>query len=123
NNPEDTRNLTVPGSLRFVNVTGLKANMPYTVILYGVIQGYRTKPLSVNTTTGTLSNSFIAFHAPSFLCREGFIYLLYLLCTCSGLQPLSFSYALGVYLLPHSALLPSQVKHILPWIVPCHCHF
>ncbi|XP_050782844.1 tenascin isoform X1 [Gopherus flavomarginatus] len=51
NNPEDTRNLTVPGSLRFVNVTGLKANMPYTVILYGVIQGYRTKPLSVNTTT------------------------------------------------------------------------
>ncbi|XP_044848910.1 tenascin isoform X2 [Mauremys mutica] len=51
NNPEDARNLTVPGSLRFVNVTGLKANMPYTVILYGVIQGYRTKPLSVNTTT------------------------------------------------------------------------
>ncbi|XP_039362412.1 tenascin isoform X2 [Mauremys reevesii] len=51
NNPEDARSLTVPGSLRFVNVTGLKANMPYTVILYGVIQGYRTKPLSVNTTT------------------------------------------------------------------------
>ncbi|XP_027675470.2 tenascin isoform X8 [Chelonia mydas] len=51
NNPEEARNLTVPGSLRFVNVTGLKANMPYTVTLYGVIQGYRTKPLSVNTTT------------------------------------------------------------------------
>ncbi|XP_026513103.1 tenascin isoform X5 [Terrapene carolina triunguis] len=50
-NPEEARNLTVPGSLRFVNVTGLKANMPYTVTLYGVIQGYRTKPLSVNTTT------------------------------------------------------------------------
>ncbi|XP_074976653.1 tenascin isoform X4 [Caretta caretta] len=51
NNPEEAQNLTVPGSLRFVNVTGLKANMPYTVTLYGVIQGYRTKPLSVNTTT------------------------------------------------------------------------
>ncbi|KAM9116891.1 tenascin isoform 1-T2 [Pangshura tecta] len=51
NNPEDAQNLSVPGSLRFVNVTGLKANMPYTVTLYGVIQGYRTKPLSVNTTT------------------------------------------------------------------------
>ncbi|TFK08332.1 coiled-coil domain-containing protein 70 [Platysternon megacephalum] len=51
NGPEEARNLTVPGSLRFVNVTGLKANMPYTVTLYGVIQGYRTKPLSVNTTT------------------------------------------------------------------------
>ncbi|XP_053863112.1 tenascin isoform X5 [Malaclemys terrapin pileata] len=51
NNPEETWNLTVPGSLRFVTVTGLKANMPYTVTLYGVIQGYRTKPLSVNTTT------------------------------------------------------------------------
>ncbi|XP_043355025.1 tenascin isoform X9 [Dermochelys coriacea] len=51
NNPEEARNLTVSGSLRFVNVTGLKANMPYTVTLYGVIQGYRTKPLSVNTTT------------------------------------------------------------------------
>ncbi|XP_034649379.1 tenascin isoform X1 [Trachemys scripta elegans] len=51
NNTEETWNLTVPGSLRFVTVTGLKANMPYTVTLYGVIQGYRTKPLSVNTTT------------------------------------------------------------------------
>ncbi|XP_065428697.1 tenascin isoform X11 [Chrysemys picta bellii] len=51
NNPEETWNLTVTGSLRFVTVTGLKANMPYTVTLYGVIQGYRTKPLSVNTTT------------------------------------------------------------------------
>ncbi|KAG6933917.1 tenascin C [Chelydra serpentina] len=51
NNPEEAQNLTVPGSLRFVNVTDLKANMPYMVTLYGVIQGYRTKPLSVNTTT------------------------------------------------------------------------
>ncbi|XP_074871917.1 tenascin isoform X7 [Carettochelys insculpta] len=50
-NPEEARNLTVPGTLHFVNVTGLKAHMPYTVILYGVIRGYKTKPLSVNTTT------------------------------------------------------------------------
>ncbi|XP_067398259.1 tenascin [Emydura macquarii macquarii] len=51
NNPEDAWNLTVPNGLRFVDVTGLKANIPYTVTLYGVIQGYRTKPLSVKTTT------------------------------------------------------------------------
>nr|XP_014436144.1 tenascin [Pelodiscus sinensis] len=51
NNPEEVRNLTVPGRLRFVNVTGLKAHMPYNITLYGVIQGYRTKPLSLSTTT------------------------------------------------------------------------
>uniref|UniRef100_A0A8B9LYN4 Tenascin n=1 Tax=Accipiter nisus TaxID=211598 RepID=A0A8B9LYN4_9AVES len=51
-NPEETRNITVPGGLRFVNVTGLKANTPYNITLRGVIQGYRTKPLSVETMTG-----------------------------------------------------------------------
>lgn len=51
-NPEETRNITVPGGLRFVNVTGLKANTPYNITLRGVIQGYRTKPLSVDTMTG-----------------------------------------------------------------------
>ncbi|XP_074968380.1 tenascin isoform X3 [Phalacrocorax aristotelis] len=51
-NPEETWNITVPGGLRFVNVTGLKANTPYNITLYGVIQGYRTKPLSVETVTG-----------------------------------------------------------------------
>ncbi|XP_050763673.1 tenascin isoform X2 [Gymnogyps californianus] len=50
--PEETRNITVPGGLRFVNVTGLKANTSYNVTLHGVIQGYRTKPLSVETMTG-----------------------------------------------------------------------
>uniref|UniRef100_A0A8C0BKI7 Tenascin n=1 Tax=Buteo japonicus TaxID=224669 RepID=A0A8C0BKI7_9AVES len=50
-NPEETRNITVPGGLRFVNVTGLKANTPYSITLRGVIQGYRTKPLSVETMT------------------------------------------------------------------------
>uniref|UniRef100_A0A8C8ABE3 Tenascin n=1 Tax=Otus sunia TaxID=257818 RepID=A0A8C8ABE3_9STRI len=51
-NPEETRNITVPGGLRFVSVTGLKANTPYIITLRGVIQGYRTKPLSVETMTG-----------------------------------------------------------------------
>ncbi|NXK50772.1 TENA protein, partial [Chauna torquata] len=50
--PEETRNITVPGRLRSMNVTGLKANTPYNITLYGVIQDYRTKPLSVETTTG-----------------------------------------------------------------------
>ncbi|XP_035420484.1 tenascin isoform X1 [Cygnus atratus] len=51
-NPEETRNITVPGRLRFMNVTGLKANTPYNITLYGVINDYRTKPLSVETATG-----------------------------------------------------------------------
>ncbi|XP_054249280.1 tenascin [Indicator indicator] len=50
--PEETWNITVPGGLRSVNVTGLKANTPYNVTLHGVIQGYRTIPLSVETMTG-----------------------------------------------------------------------
>ncbi|NXA34865.1 TENA protein, partial [Eudromia elegans] len=50
--PEEPRTITVPGGLRFMNVTGLKANTPYNITLQGVIQGYRTKPLSVETTTG-----------------------------------------------------------------------
>ncbi|NXX12442.1 TENA protein, partial [Podargus strigoides] len=53
-NPDETRNITVPGGLRFLEVTGLKANTPYNITLYGVIQGYRTKPLSVETMTGIL---------------------------------------------------------------------
>eukprot|EP00076_Gallus_gallus_P015726 XP_015134826.1 tenascin isoform X1 [Gallus gallus] len=51
-NPEETWNITVPGVQHSVNVTGLKANTPYNVTLYGVIRGYRTKPLYVETTTG-----------------------------------------------------------------------
>ncbi|XP_051492691.1 tenascin isoform X3 [Apus apus] len=51
-NPEETWNITVPGGLRVVNVTGLKANTPYNITLHGVIQGSRTKPLSVETATG-----------------------------------------------------------------------
>lgn len=51
-NPEETRNVTVPGALSSVNVTGLKANTPYNITLQGVTRGYRTKPLSLETTTG-----------------------------------------------------------------------
>ncbi|NXY40552.1 TENA protein, partial [Ceuthmochares aereus] len=51
-NPEEPWTITVPGGLRFTNVTGLKANRPYTITLHGVTQGYRTKPLSVETVTG-----------------------------------------------------------------------
>ncbi|XP_015500750.1 tenascin isoform X1 [Parus major] len=50
--PEETRNVTVPGALSSANVTGLKANTPYTITLQGVARGYRTKPLSLETTTG-----------------------------------------------------------------------
>ncbi|XP_010190086.1 PREDICTED: tenascin [Mesitornis unicolor] len=51
-NPEEIRNITVPGGLHFMNITGLKANTLYNITLHGVIQGYRTKPLSVETMTG-----------------------------------------------------------------------
>lgn len=51
--PEDPRNITVPGTLSSVNVTGLKASTPYTITLQGLTRGYRTKPLSLDTTTGT----------------------------------------------------------------------
>uniref|UniRef100_A0A8D2LTQ1 Tenascin C n=1 Tax=Varanus komodoensis TaxID=61221 RepID=A0A8D2LTQ1_VARKO len=76
NQAEDVRNVTVPGSFRSVNLTGLLPNTLYTVILYGVTQGYKTKPLSVESTTGILLHSFCL---PSFdgsiACfaeREGF---------------------------------------------------
>ncbi|NXM00486.1 TENA protein, partial [Tyrannus savana] len=51
-NPEESRNVTVPGGLRSVNVTGLRASTPYNITLHGVIRGHRTTPLSVETTTG-----------------------------------------------------------------------
>uniref|UniRef100_A0A674GWC1 Tenascin C n=1 Tax=Taeniopygia guttata TaxID=59729 RepID=A0A674GWC1_TAEGU len=49
--PEETRNVTVPGTLSSVNVTGLKANTSYTITLQGVTRGYRSKPLSLETAT------------------------------------------------------------------------
>uniref|UniRef100_A0A8C9UAW8 Tenascin C n=1 Tax=Serinus canaria TaxID=9135 RepID=A0A8C9UAW8_SERCA len=49
--PEESHNVTVPGTLSSVNVTGLKASTPYTITLQGLTRGYRSKPLSLETTT------------------------------------------------------------------------
>ncbi|XP_045878923.1 tenascin isoform X11 [Meles meles] len=48
---EAAQNLTVPGSLRAVDVPGLKAATPYRVTIYGVIGGYRTPVLSAKAST------------------------------------------------------------------------
>ncbi|NWZ89482.1 TENA protein, partial [Nesospiza acunhae] len=50
--PEESHNVTVPGTLSSVNVTGLKANTPYTITLQGLTRGHRSKSLSLETTTG-----------------------------------------------------------------------
>ncbi|KAL8174440.1 UNVERIFIED_CONTAM: hypothetical protein K2H54_044849 [Gekko kuhli] len=47
------QNLTVLGSLRSVDITGLQPNVLYIVTLYGVTQGYRTKPIRVQSITAT----------------------------------------------------------------------
>uniref|UniRef100_A0A8C0CT50 Tenascin n=1 Tax=Balaenoptera musculus TaxID=9771 RepID=A0A8C0CT50_BALMU len=52
NGVEAAQNLTAPGSLRAVDVQGLKAATPYTVTIYGVIRGYRTPVLSAEASTG-----------------------------------------------------------------------
>ena len=63
NGVEEARNLTVPGSLRTVDVPGLKAATPYRVTIHGVIRGYRTPVLSAEASTGTvyLSESSFCF--------------------------------------------------------------
>nr|XP_012423094.1 PREDICTED: tenascin isoform X4 [Odobenus rosmarus divergens] len=53
---EAAQNLTVPGSLRAVDVPGLKAATPYRVTIYGVIRGYRTPVLSAEASTGEAPN-------------------------------------------------------------------
>ena len=53
NKVEAAQNLTVPGSLRAVDIPGLKAATPYRVTIYGVIRGYRTPVLSAEASTGT----------------------------------------------------------------------
>ncbi|KAM7003786.1 tenascin [Passerculus sandwichensis] len=50
--PEESRNVTVPGTLSSANVTGLKASTPYTITLQGLARGHRSKPISLETTTG-----------------------------------------------------------------------
>ncbi|XP_010637745.1 tenascin isoform X1 [Fukomys damarensis] len=51
NKVEATHNLTVPGSLRAVDLPGLKAGTPYTISIYGVVRGYRTPVLSTEAST------------------------------------------------------------------------
>ncbi|XP_070286885.1 tenascin isoform X6 [Myotis yumanensis] len=54
NKVEAAQNLTVPGSLRAVDIPGLKATTPYRVTIYGVIRGYRTPVLSAEASTGEI---------------------------------------------------------------------
>ncbi|XP_039722712.1 tenascin isoform X8 [Pteropus medius] len=51
NKVESAQNLTVPGSLRAVDIPGLKAATLYRVTIYGVIRGYRTPVLSAEAST------------------------------------------------------------------------
>uniref|UniRef100_A0A8D1TAT4 Tenascin n=1 Tax=Sus scrofa TaxID=9823 RepID=A0A8D1TAT4_PIG len=51
NRVEAVQNLTVPGGLRAVDVSGLKAATPYRVTIYGVIRSYRTPGLSAEAST------------------------------------------------------------------------
>ncbi|XP_043421796.1 tenascin isoform X5 [Prionailurus bengalensis] len=51
NRMEAAQDLMVPGSLRAVDIPGLKANTPYRVTIYGVIRGYRTPVLSAEAST------------------------------------------------------------------------
>ncbi|XP_074251329.1 tenascin isoform X7 [Saimiri boliviensis] len=56
NKVEGAQNLTVPGSLRAVDIPGLKAATPYRVSIYGVIQGYKTPVRSAEASTGETPN-------------------------------------------------------------------
>ncbi|XP_019512394.1 PREDICTED: tenascin isoform X2 [Hipposideros armiger] len=56
NGVEAAQNLTVPGSLRAVDIPGLQAATPYRVTIYGVIRGYRTQVLSAEASTGGIPN-------------------------------------------------------------------
>uniref|UniRef100_A0A8C8YZ64 Tenascin n=1 Tax=Prolemur simus TaxID=1328070 RepID=A0A8C8YZ64_PROSS len=51
---EEARNLTVPGSLRSVEIPGLRAGTPYTITLHGEVRGHSTQPLTVEVTTEEL---------------------------------------------------------------------
>lgn len=44
--------LTVPGSLRSVDIPGLRAGTPYTATLHGQVRGRSTPPLVVEAVTG-----------------------------------------------------------------------
>uniref|UniRef100_A0A287AVF2 Tenascin n=1 Tax=Sus scrofa TaxID=9823 RepID=A0A287AVF2_PIG len=61
NRVEAVQNLTVPGGLRAVDVSGLKAATPYRVTIYGVIRSYRTPGLSAEASTAMGSPKEITF--------------------------------------------------------------
>ncbi|XP_036915039.1 tenascin isoform X6 [Sturnira hondurensis] len=61
NKVEAAQNLTVPGSLRAVDIPGLRAATPYRVTIYGVIRGYRTPVLSAEASTAMGSPKEIIF--------------------------------------------------------------
>lgn len=49
---EEAHSLTVPGSLRSVEIPGLRAGTPYTITLRGEVRGRSTPPLVVEAVTG-----------------------------------------------------------------------
>uniref|UniRef100_A0A452TLU7 Tenascin n=1 Tax=Ursus maritimus TaxID=29073 RepID=A0A452TLU7_URSMA len=51
---KEAHSLTVPGSLRSVEVPGLRAGTPYTVTLHGEVRGHSTPPLAVEAVTEEL---------------------------------------------------------------------
>uniref|UniRef100_A0A5F8G813 Tenascin C n=1 Tax=Monodelphis domestica TaxID=13616 RepID=A0A5F8G813_MONDO len=61
NKLEEVQNLTVSGSLRAVDITGLQAATPYRITISGVIQAYRTRPLSAEASTAMGSPKEISF--------------------------------------------------------------
>ncbi|XP_018088380.1 tenascin isoform X1 [Xenopus laevis] len=48
---EETKNIVIPGELRYLEVPGLKPETKYQITLHGVIQGSNTKPLFGETIT------------------------------------------------------------------------
>lgn len=67
NRVEAVQNLTVPGGLRAVDVSGLKAATPYRVTIYGVIRSYRTPGLSAEASTGTFLSLSMKLSLPEML--------------------------------------------------------
>ncbi|XP_058015692.1 tenascin isoform X4 [Ahaetulla prasina] len=61
NQPEDTRTLTLPGTQRSINLSGLSPSTLYTITIYGITQGYQTKPIFVESTTAVGSPKEISF--------------------------------------------------------------
>uniref|UniRef100_A0A8C0VW43 Tenascin C n=1 Tax=Cyanistes caeruleus TaxID=156563 RepID=A0A8C0VW43_CYACU len=114
--PEERRNITVPGGLSSANVTGLKANTPYTITLQGVARGYRTKPLSLETTTGTFLSSSPRFFLTGIgaLVRAGQILLRELklkgLITGIGYEVLLYGFAKGHQTKPLSTLAVTGIS-------------